>query len=253
MQFPELEVSHKKATKYVKRLGHADLSRYQEWYGMEPDDILGPITLSQLMQPRCGVPDFAGREEAKWPTSCRHVTVTYDFDSISSVIAAAAWKLALDKWNEVCGINLDLVRNNSRGQIWATDGPLPGSTLAWSFLANDSCDAKLQQKYDTTTSYTVEFLTKIIFHEVGHALGLQHTNRRADIMYPSISGAPWSNYPSENDISRVVSRYGEPEPVPEPPTPPDTPGGPIAILDGGFSVVTGGRVVKLKVIESSGL
>ena len=174
---------------YVRQLGHVSIKSYQAWNDLKPDGIVGPITSSYLMAPRCGVPDFAGGpEKAQWPTSCQDVTVSYDFDQIDSGIAEQAWLQALIKWNEVCGINLNLT--DQRGQIWATDGPLPGSTLAWSFLANDSCNASLEQRYDTTISYTVGFLAKIILHEVGHALGLQYSNRRADILYPSISGDP---------------------------------------------------------------
>ena len=219
----ELQLNSLAVGDYIRQLGHASLADYQKWYGLRDDGVIGPITSSLLAEPRCGVPDFAGAEKAQWPRSCMIVPVAYEFDRIDANIAAQAWKMALDKWTEVCGVVLELVDGLNNGKIWATDGPLPGSTLAWSFLANDRCNARLEQRYDTTISYTVEFLTKIIFHEVGHALGLGHSNRRSDIMWPSISGTPWSAYPSQNDINRVVQRYGEPEPIPEPPTTPEKP------------------------------
>ena len=222
MIFPaELNLSRASVDGYVVQLGHADLPAYQEWYGLKPDNIIGPITSSHLSEPRCGVPDFIGAETAQWPQSCMEVPTTYDFDRIDADISEKAWKLATNKWNEVCGITLQLDIGRD-GKIWATDGPLPGSTLAWSFLANDNCNARLEQRYDTTISYTVGFLTKIIFHELGHAVGLQHSRKREDIMFASIGSAPWSSYPSQNDIDRVVARYGEPTPT-DPPTDPEKP------------------------------
>lgn len=228
----ELQLNSVAVQDYVQQLGHASLAEYQKWFGLRDDGIIGPVTSSLLCEPRCGVPDFAGPETAQWPRSCMTVPVSYDFDRINSVIAEQAWKLATDKWTEVCGVVLELVDDN--GKIWATDGPLPGPTLAWSFLANDSCNARLEQRYDTTISYTVEFLLKIIFHELGHALGLGHTNNRADIMFPSIGSQPWSVYPSLNDVARVVQRYGEPT---EPPAPP--PDKPIVIAE--FEAVEAGQ------------
>lgn len=248
---PELVVSQADIEQYVQGLGHNSLRAYQEWYGLKPDGVVGPITSTIMAERRCGVPDFAGGpEKAQWPRSCMEVPVAYDFDRIDANIASESWQLALDKWNEVCGITLELVQGLRNGKIWATDGALPGSTLAWSFLANDSCGSRLEQRYDTTISYTVEFLTKIIFHEVGHALGLQHSNRRADIMFPSIGPAPWSSYPSENDVRRVVDRYGE---APEPPPPPPPPGGIWKILDGDIVMEHDGFSNTFRLIESSGI
>lgn len=249
---PELAIDQTAIDHYVQGLGHADLKAYQEWYGLKPDGIVGPITSTIMAEPRCGVPDFAGVEEAQWPRNCMVVTVSYDFDSINSNLAADAWKMALDKWNEVCGITLDLLAlGSARGQIWATDGPLPGSTLAWSFLANDSCNASLEQRYDTTIRYTIEFLAKIIFHEIGHACGLGHSNRRDDIMFPSIGPAPWSSYPSQNDIRRMIQRYGEAAPPPPPP-PPDPDEG-WEIVDGEVTIRFREFTNKFRLIESSGV
>jgi len=218
MKPAELQLGDVAVVDYVQQLGHADLPAYQEWYGLKPDNIVGPITSSLLAEPRCGVPDFAGAEKAQIPRECMEVSVTYDFDSIDAEIAAAAWKLATDKWNEFCGITMNLSKGTG-GTIWATDGPLPGSTLAWSFLPTDRCDERMEQRYDTTISYVIEFLAKIILHELGHGAGLRHTNSRLDIMFASIGPAPLNSYPSEADIRRMVQRYGDPTEPPPPPPP----------------------------------
>ncbi len=210
MIVPQLETSPQAIEDYVQALGHANLSAYQAWYGLNPDSIVGPITSSLLAERRCGVPDFAGAEEAQWPRSCMVVPVVYDFDSIDPDIAAEAWALGIKFWNDICGMELRIGGVFADGKIWATDGPLPGPTLAWSELARDRCNDRLEQFYDTTISYTVDFLAKIIAHELGHALGHRHSNDRRDILFSSIGNAPFSSYPGPGDIREALKRYGEP-------------------------------------------
>ena len=219
MIVPQLETSLDAVIDYVQELGHADLASYQEWYGLKPDGIAGPLTSSLLSERRCGVPDFAGAEEAQWPRSCMAVPVSYFFDSIDENIAAQAWALGVKFWNDICGIELELLDTINRpladGKIWATDGPLPGPTLAWSELARDRCDDRLQQRYDTIPVYTVDFLAKIIAHELGHGLGIQHSSNRLDIMFASIGDAPLSSYPGPGDRRESGNRYGEPTEPPD--------------------------------------
>ncbi len=215
---PQLETSPQAIDDYVKALGHENLFAYQAWYGLQPDGIIGPVTSSLLSERRCGVPDFAGAEEAQWPRSCMAVPVAYDFSSIDPDIAAQAWRLGVKFWNDICGIELRIGGFLSDAWIWATDGPLPGPTLAWSELARDRCDDRLEQRYDTTISYTVDFLAKIIAHELGHAIGHQHSSDRRDLLFPSIGNAPFSSYPGRGDVFEALKRYGEPT---APPSPPD--------------------------------
>ncbi len=214
---PQLETSPQAIDDYVKALGHADLASYQTWYGLKADGMVGDKTSSQLAERRCGVPDFAGAEEAQWPRSCMVVPVAYEFDSIDLDIAAQAWRLGINFWNNICGIKLEFSGHRlSNGKIWATDGALPGPVLAWSELARDRCDDRLEQRYDTTISYTVDFLAKIVGHELGHAIGHQHSNDRRDLLFPSIGNASFSSYPGPGDVREAVRRYGPPSDTPPP-------------------------------------
>ena len=217
MIVPQLETSPQAVSDYVQRLGHVSLTAYQAWYGLKADGIVGDKTSSLLAERRCGVPDFAGAEGAQWPRECMVVSVSYAFDSIDPNIAAQAWFLGLQFWNEICGIELLLVDRITGGKIWATDGPLPGPVLAWSELARDRCDDHLEQRYDTLEDYTVDFLAKIIAHELGHALGLRHSNNRLDVMFASIGNAPLSTYPGPGDLREADDRYGETTAPPAPP------------------------------------
>ena len=132
-----------------KRYGHLNRESYAHFFHIASSTA--EVT-SHIASRNCGVPDFAnGPAEAQWPTSCMKVPCHYNFDglNLSSSVIADAWEQALAKWEETCGIKLPLVPTKAEAKIWATDGPLPGSTLAWSFLANNSCAANLEQRYDT--------------------------------------------------------------------------------------------------------
>ncbi len=217
---PQLQTTPQAIEDYVQALGHGSLIRYQAWYGLKADGIVGDKTSSLLAERRCGVRDFAGAEAAQWPRSCMVVPVVYDFDSIDRNIAAQAWALGIKFWNDICGIELRLGGKFNDGKIWAADGPLPGPTLAWSELSRNRCDDRLEQRYDTTVSYTVDFLAKIVGHELGHAIGHQHSNDRRDLLFPSIGDAPFSSYPGPGDVREALKRYGEPT---EPPPPDEKP------------------------------
>ena len=188
--------------------------------GVFLDGIIGPATEKLMEMPRCGVPEFANKEEANWPTTCRNeITVSYEFDSINAILAAAAWPQALKAWVDRCELMFDLLpafSNSSR--IWATDGPLSGSTLAWSYLAQNDCGARLEQRYNTSVNWGLSLLSSTIIHEVGHALGLDHINDRNAIMYPSITDV---TEPQEPDIA-AMERLGYKRRTT--PLPPDDPG-----------------------------
>lgn len=191
------------------------------------DGDVGPATEWLISRKRCGCPDFlaAGAEEANWPDACRHeITVSYDFDQINldAPTTRQAWQLALASWEAVIAIKFAIQSAfNQTSRIWATDGPLPGSTLAWSELARSSCTARLEQRYDTLVTWNLKFLQSTICHEVGHALGLNHLRTRQSIMYPSITDVV---VPQEPDIQAMVQLGYARQTIPPPPDKPPLPG-----------------------------
>lgn len=217
----------------------------QQIHGRDPvlDGEIGPATSKLLEMPRCGVPEFGNRAEANWPTDCRNeITVSYDFDSINATVASAAWPQALKAWVDRIELMFDLKTQFSQStRIWATDGPLPGSTLAWSMLATSSCNARLEQRYDTTINWSVTYLSSTIVHEVGHALGLNHINNRNAIMYPSISNI---TVPGEPDVAAMVQLGYKRRTTPVPPPPGPTPGG---LWTGELKSVEGQRITLVGV------
>lgn len=205
----------------AKSLGFDDVSHYQDWHGLVSDDIAGPVTLSSMTERRCGMPDLIrdhSPEEAAWPKTCLDVTTSHRLRlNVDDDVIERAWEAAIGLWNQSCGIRLTAISQLKQANIWARSRPLPGSTLAWSFLPNGMCNERIEQAYDTTERWNFEMLAKVMLHEIGHALGFEHNNERNSILFPSILSNPLSVYPSPGDVRLAVSMYGPPETVQPPP------------------------------------
>lgn len=190
------------------------------------DGGVGPATRSVALRPRCGVPEYGSEpQQANWPDECRReITVSYNLTALNLPASAVRveWQRALESWERLIGVRFQLLDDfSTRSRIWARARALPGSTLAWSYLAQDSCAASLEQAYDQTTIWSSGFLQATICHEVGHALGAQHSRSQRAIMYPSITDVV---IPSSDDVAAMRSLgYGEPFQPDEPDTP-DIPG-----------------------------
>jgi hypothetical protein len=88
----------------------------------------------------------------------------------------------------------------------------------------------LRQMYDTGEIWSAalrksELQARLIplvvtaAHEIGHALGLGHSNDPNALMYPSLNVQAWG--PQSWDVREARARYGEPRPKPTPPPPSD--------------------------------
>lgn len=197
--------------------------------GLSIDGDAGPVTMELLDTPRCGCPDrlTAGSAlEANWPDSCRNnlgVYVSYaglgSFRSAADEESEIAWK----QWNDVIDVRLHRVDSASVARIVGTTAALSGSTLAWSYLANNSCQSVLQQRYNSRTNWSRILFRAVRCHEDGHALGYGHSSDRRDLMYPY--ARPDINKPSEGDIANMVRlgyrRRETPTPDPDPDEPLD--------------------------------
>lgn len=210
------------------------LARYQIAYLRELDEhTLSPgryceATERLLARPRCGCSDTQAVAEARWPDPCKDdITFAYLFDQLDPLSpeeTRTAYVAALTSWNE--RIELQLILKPELGKqarIWATKSRLSGGTLAWSYLAMNSCAVNLEQRYNTAVSWEIRYLQGVIAHEVGHALGLQHINDPSALLYPYARAGVY--LPQALDCQAMErlgyrKRTGEPPKPPEPPAPP---------------------------------
>ena len=218
----------------------------------ESDGRNDPYTEALLLAPRCGFPDTAeavrsryGIEpmEARWPDPCKDkLTFARLFELINNSLDVEqtnrAYLDATSAWSEE--LELMITINNSLGKgasIWAGKGSLSGGVLAWSYLAQNSCQVHLEQRYNTRVDWNQRYLQAVSCHELGHAIGLGHLNTEAALMYPYARQSVYE--PQAPDIAACL-QLGYKKRTGTPPDPPD-PEPPL-----------GDPVVRIETIHKSG-
>jgi hypothetical protein len=220
----------------IKQADSKELSdAVASWQAFHSQPVTGFMSNSDVSliigEKRCGLPDIemAGTSMRKW--GVKKIRLSHNMTALNGVTKdqiIAAYIAAAKSWSDVCGLDMEVVPWTGKGQthIWAQgiriDGG--GGTLAWSYLpGTPSGDSgRLEQRYDPGEAWTESYLQGVAAHEIGHALGLEHTNRQADLMYPYARRN--LILPQSNDIARVVERYGK-RTTTTPPTDPGSGGG----------------------------
>ena len=214
---------------------------YRVFHGLEGSGVDDDL-VTQLMRPRCALPDLIRSEEAglaQWDRRLASVNCAQDVASLNPLASDVERNLyvqALTEWNKVCGIKLRLVGAYGSANINSGVGPTSGGVLAYSYLpgVNAGAGTKLSQVYGRSINWSPHLLLQVFIHEVGHAIGLDH-GPSGSLMQPTASGSILK--PQAWDIAQVYARYGNPEagsdpspipgaPPPVPPTPPIVPGEP---------------------------
>lgn len=199
------------------------LSRVMDWLGN-----VTPAQVVEFLQERrfCSFPDdFSYRvEEVKlWPTNR---LIRWDkAKNAPPAFTDEVIQRAYSTWGSACPLKFVKASPGLAGEIIKDFGPIDGrsGTLAWSGLGMGG-NGVTQQKYDTSEDWA-RIVLAVLIHEIGHALGLPHSNDRDSIMFPTLQVrdtlGPW-------DIREIQKLYGKPTGSTPAPTP--TPGNAVEVV-----------------------
>ncbi|KMT00002.1 hypothetical protein BVRB_1g018380 [Beta vulgaris subsp. vulgaris] len=231
---------------FDEQLEHV-ITRYQQHYSLPVTGTLNPKTLSMIMAPRCGMPDHNSMNSVKISSSLhtsQHflyfpgrprwnreipmlLTYAYSLDDLITYLSLheikGAFERAFSKWASVIPVNFvetqDLgfadikigFYNGDHGDGEPFDGVL--GVLAHAFSPENGrfhLDAaeRWTIDFDSEDSNVAVDLESVALHEIGHLLGLAHSNVKESVMYPSLKPREKKIKLRFDDIEGVQYLYG---------------------------------------------
>ncbi len=213
------------------------LKSYQSFMGIPQSGVLDPATADRLEMYRCGVPDIprggAGRGVAAnfvlrgCSYQARFRTLTYAFVNGTADLMGTqeqqAIRNAFNTWQQVIPIDfaeVNLANNPNLTLGWFTgnhgDGsPFDGvgNVLAHAFYPPPcggpragACHFDDAERWALAHGGGAFDLETVALHEIGHLLGLDHSNVLGSVMFPNYGGARRALTP--DDIAGIQTLYG---------------------------------------------
>ncbi|KAJ9704292.1 hypothetical protein PVL29_002720 [Vitis rotundifolia] len=196
----------------------SSLKAFQTFYRLNSTGTLDGPTATLMSRPRCGFPDhppnsnstinpnYVYIQRIKWPRDQMDIHyIVFPGSQPEQPITNG-----FDAWAAVSDFTFERVRDESRAVLRITFGPRdgPGGTLG---TAHPSyTDATII--FDETDPWTVGAvpgsfdLESIATHEIGHILGLDHSQFEEALMYAYI-GDGITKRIAQDDIDGITSRY----------------------------------------------
>jgi len=234
---------------------------FQAFAGLNQTGELDPVTVELMGTPRCGVNDIIGHgatarrkkryvlQGSRWRVN----HLTYRITRYPSTARLSKREVdettakAFNTWQEATGLTFEHRPSGSvhieirfekyeHGDGDPFDGP--GGTLAHAYFPQYGGDVHVDDtEYWTINSYRGTNLLQTMTHELGHSLGLSHSDVRTAIMAPFYRG--WNPFMKldEDDKRAIQSLYGKKSNKPPPRQRPISPALPSSPAGGSFQPV----------------
>jgi len=208
------------------------LKKLQEFAGLEQTGVVDPATTELLSKVRCGLSDKPGEAQkytltgSRWPGT--HVTyrVRNNPPTMSGGATRNTLRRALTAWENVSPLKfreeqsndakIQISFENDQHSYGNGDGRFGQNVIAHGFypssnpLGGDVHFNKEKYRFTDRKPNSGEIaLLNIAVHELGHSIGLDHSNDRGAVMYPIYN--PNIALPQRDDINGVQAIYGRPQ------------------------------------------
>ncbi|XP_057606949.1 macrophage metalloelastase [Hippopotamus amphibius kiboko] len=203
------------------------IQEMQQFLGLKVTGQLDTSTLDMMHRPRCGVPDVHNFRVMPGRPVWKKRFITYRINNYTPDMKPQDVDYAIQKafqvWSDVTPLKFRKINAGeadimikfafgAHGDFSSFDGR--GGILAHAFGPGPRIggDAHFDEAEMWTKSYRGTNLFLVAVHELGHSLGLDHSNDRNAIMFPNIRYTDHNTFHlSADDIHGIQSLYGGPE------------------------------------------
>ncbi|XP_066475075.1 stromelysin-1-like [Tiliqua scincoides] len=210
----------------------AKIREMQRFFGLQVTGKVDANTLEVMRKPRCGVPDVGKLSAFEVSPKWTKKALTYSIQSYTRDMDRADVDKAIEKawkvWSEVTPLTFTRVDDDSadilisfgagyHGDFHPFDGP--GGVLAHAFVPGNhgfSGDAHFDEDETWSKNLKGTNLFIVAAHEFGHSLGLDHSDVRDALMFPTYQPTKLSKFRlHQDDIESIQSLYGPPSSAPD--------------------------------------
>uniref|UniRef100_A0A7M5WV05 ShKT domain-containing protein n=1 Tax=Clytia hemisphaerica TaxID=252671 RepID=A0A7M5WV05_9CNID len=206
----------------------SSIKNFQRFVGLPQTGEFDDATLHQMEAPRCGRPDFQPQtllfslpQRYYW----KKWDLTYRVEKYTSDLAKQdidqIFKDSFEQWTKASDLTFEKSNNSivdimmkfasgDHGDNFPFDGI--GRVLAHAFPPpNGGIHFDDHENFIASGSQGGINLPWVALHEIGHSLGLQHSNVKSSVMYPFYPGHSLASTVNldQDDITNIQQLYGK--------------------------------------------